>query len=51
VLIVLNGNHCLPGDTGYEHRIDALRAALQVIKHPNVGPTEKVLERRPELVE
>jgi len=32
VLTGLGADHCLPGDTRYEHRIDALRAATAIIE-------------------
>ena len=32
VLAGLDADHCLPGDTSYEHRIDALRAAVKEVK-------------------
>jgi hypothetical protein len=31
-LAALDATHCLPVDTTFEHRIDALRAAVELIK-------------------
>ncbi len=38
VLAGLNADHCLPGDTRYERRIDALRAALEEIGREDKTP-------------
>ena len=36
-LAALDATHCLPTDTSFEHRIDALRAAVEHVKSTQKG--------------
>jgi SulP family sulfate permease len=47
VLAGLNADHCLPSDTFFERRIDALRAAAEYVKNNGSGASHKVVGNEP----